>query len=206
MAAEGNARYHAAYAKPPATPYDPAFFDACFDRALALLNFNFYHATPSDCAAGKLGCGSHTDYGMLTLLATDAVPGLQVCRDKSKPAGDREWIDVSPPPSDLAFLVVNVGDMLEHWTNGHYVSNLHRVVNATGKERVSAAFFFEPNANARITPLLKSGVDQATTALWQTRGEGGNGGEGGQGGESKYGEVVYGDWLAMKFRDSGEVA
>ena len=67
------------------------YFEEFFDRALELMNINFYHATESNLNAGKLGCGAHTDYGMLTLLMTDHVPGLQVCRDKS--SSKREWID-----------------------------------------------------------------------------------------------------------------
>jgi isopenicillin N synthase-like dioxygenase len=42
------------------------------------MNLNHYAATPSDPAAGLLGCGAHTDYGALTFLLTDEVPGLQV--------------------------------------------------------------------------------------------------------------------------------
>jgi hypothetical protein len=42
------------------------------------MNLNHYAATPSDPAAGILGCGAHTDYGALTFLLTDEVPGLQV--------------------------------------------------------------------------------------------------------------------------------
>ena len=42
------------------------------------MNLNHYAATPSDPSAGILGCGAHTDYGVLTFLHTDEVPGLQV--------------------------------------------------------------------------------------------------------------------------------
>ena len=42
------------------------------------MNLNHYAATPSDPSAGILGCGAHTDYGALTFLLTDEVPGLQV--------------------------------------------------------------------------------------------------------------------------------
>jgi isopenicillin N synthase-like dioxygenase len=36
------------------------------------------------------------------------------------------------------------------WTNDIYVSNAHRVVNRSGRERYSAAFFYEPNPDAII--------------------------------------------------------
>lgn len=51
------------------------------------------------------GAGAHTDYGMLTILATDHVPGLQL-RDR----GSHEWMDVPPAPG---LFIINLGDMLE---------------------------------------------------------------------------------------------
>ena len=42
------------------------------------MNLYHYATTPSDPSAGLLGCGAHTDYGALTFLLTDEVPGLQV--------------------------------------------------------------------------------------------------------------------------------
>ena len=73
---------------------------------------------------------------MLTLLSTDLNPGLQI---KGK---DGKWLDVPPRPHAL---IINLGDMLERWTNGVYRSTPHRVINTTGRERYSAPFFFEPN-------------------------------------------------------------
>jgi isopenicillin N synthase-like dioxygenase len=156
-----------------------AHFDEFFNRALELMNINFYHDVQSDLGAGKLGCGSHTDYGMITLLMTDHVPGLQVCANKSA-AGEREWIDVEPRRNQF---VVNVGDMLERWTNGEYLSNVHRVFNS-GRERVSIAFFFEPNVDALISPITPQQH---------------------QGGQEEFSEVVYGQWLADKYKKTGEV-
>ncbi|KAL6985955.1 hypothetical protein U1Q18_019329 [Sarracenia purpurea var. burkii] len=58
------------------------------------------------------GASAHSDYGMITLLATDGVAGLQVCREKcNQPL---IWEDVHH--IDEAF-VVNIGDMTERWTN-----------------------------------------------------------------------------------------
>ncbi|XP_048435883.1 2-oxoglutarate-Fe(II) type oxidoreductase hxnY-like isoform X3 [Pyrus x bretschneideri] len=58
------------------------------------------------------GASAHSDYGMVTLLASNGVPGLQVCRDKSKQP--RIWEDVLH--IDGAF-IVNIGDLMERWTN-----------------------------------------------------------------------------------------
>ncbi|KAG7564679.1 Oxoglutarate/iron-dependent dioxygenase [Arabidopsis suecica] len=62
---------------------------------------------------GIFGCGAHSDFGMMTLLATDSVMGLQICKDKDvKP---RKWEYV---PSIKGAYIVNLGDLLERWSNG----------------------------------------------------------------------------------------
>jgi isopenicillin N synthase-like dioxygenase len=67
---------------------------------------------------GQTRMGAHSDYGVLTVLVADDVPGLQVFR-----AG--EWHDVAVPRGTF---VCNLGDMLEHWTNDRWTSTLHRVL------------------------------------------------------------------------------
>lgn len=91
-----------------------------------------------------MGAGEHTDYGNITLLATDNVGGLEV-----KTRGG-EWIAAPVMPG--AF-VVNIGDCLMRWTNDIYVSTPHRVVNRSGRERYSIAFFFDPNPDARVAAI-----------------------------------------------------
>ena len=51
------------------------------------------------------GVGEHTDYGLLTLLATDGTPGLEV----KAPTGDggTDWI---PAPADADLLICEVGE------------------------------------------------------------------------------------------------
>lgn len=93
---------------------------------------------------GQLGCGAHTDYGTLTLLADDGVGGLQV-RQRSG-----EWIDVSVPEGHL---VVNLGDLMAIWTNDRWVSNPHRVVNPPGVDRYSSPLFVTPPFHLRIETL-----------------------------------------------------
>ncbi len=86
---------------------------------------------------------AHTDYGCLTILAADG-PGLQV----QTRAG--AWLDV--PSVDGSF-VVNLGDLLAHWTNDRWKSTLHRVVVPPlemGKRRQSVAFFHNVNEDAVI--------------------------------------------------------
>lgn len=93
---------------------------------------------------GQFGCGAHTDYGTLTLLATDGVAGLQV-RNRSG-----EWIDATAPPGPL---VVNIGDLMAIWTNDRWVSNPHRVVNPPNSERYSSPLFVEPPFHTVIEAL-----------------------------------------------------
>lgn len=93
---------------------------------------------------GQLGCGAHTDYGTITLLADDGVGGLQV-RQRSG-----EWIDVTVPDGHL---VVNLGDLMAIWTNDRWVSNPHRVVNPPGVDRYSSPLFVTPPFHLRIETL-----------------------------------------------------
>lgn len=104
--------------------------------------FRIFHYPKSDPHAGW-GVGEHTDYGLLTLLAQDEKGGLQV----KTPNG---WIDA--PPIEGA-LVVNIGDMLDRLTGGAYRSTPHRVLNVSGKSRLSFPFFFDPGFDTRIVPL-----------------------------------------------------
>ncbi len=89
------------------------------------------------------GSAPHRDFGCITLLAQDDAGGLEV----RTPAG--EWIGVRPLPRSL---VMNVGDMLHRWSNGRLLSTPHRVVNH-GRERFSAAFFFDPHMSTVVEPL-----------------------------------------------------
>ncbi|TKY55476.1 1-aminocyclopropane-1-carboxylate oxidase [Spatholobus suberectus] len=90
------------------------------------------------------GASPHSDYGMITLLMTDGVPGLQICKEKFKQP--QVWEDVSHVEGAL---IVNIGDLMERWTNCLYRSTLHRVM-PTGKERYSVAFFFDPPSDCVV--------------------------------------------------------
>ena len=53
--------------------------------------------------------------------------------------------------------VINIGDTMDKWTSGYYRSARHRVVNYTGAERSSVAFFLNGNLKLHIKPLDGSG-------------------------------------------------
>jgi len=81
----------------------PDHFDSHFDPPMAFLRPLRYSRNLSKPTEGVFGAGAHTDYGMLTILATDGQPGLQVCLGG-------EWVDVAPGEGRF---VCNLGDMLE---------------------------------------------------------------------------------------------
>jgi len=105
--------------------------------------YRLFHYPPSPPSSDGWGVGEHTDYGLLTLLAQDESGGLQVC----SPGG---WIDATPISGAL---VCNLGDMLDRMTGGYYRSTPHRVRNASGRNRLSSAFFFDPDFEAEVPPL-----------------------------------------------------
>ncbi len=94
----------------------------------------------------------HTDYGLITLLATDGVPGLEV-----KPIGDQASGEAAGPwtpvPAEAGQLVVNLGDMMARWTNDVYRSTPHRVVGPASGDRISIPFFVNPNPQAMVETI-----------------------------------------------------
>lgn len=96
---------------------------------------------------GQLRVGAHSDYGSLTILATEDRPGsLQVCDASGA------WSDVPILPGTF---VVNIGDLMARWINDRWISTLHRVVNppdGAGAEsrRQSLVFFHNPNYDAQV--------------------------------------------------------
>ncbi len=118
------------------------FFDDKLDQPLATLRLLHYPPRPDRFEPGQTGAGEHTDYGNLTLLATDDAGGLEV-RTR-----DGQWVS---PPSIPGALICNIGDCLMRWTNDVYVSTPHRVVNPVGRERFSVAFFLDPNPDAVVS-------------------------------------------------------
>jgi len=60
--------------------------------------------------------------------------------------------------------VINVGDMLSHWTNGDYASTVHRVVSPSiSTHRYSVPFFFNPDHDALVKPLRGVGFNASET-------------------------------------------
>lgn len=122
---------------------DAAYFDDKFDRPMALLRGNYYPERPDWAGEKDFGIATHTDYGCLTLLATDGTPGLEV---RKRGGG---WIPVSAEPGTF---IINFGEMLQMWTDRRVVATPHRV-KGTKAERISIPMFFNPNYNTNVAPM-----------------------------------------------------
>ena len=125
------------------------YFDGVLKRHFSILSCHHYPVLKEPPLPGQLRTGAHTDYGAMTILAaTDAQGGLEVRLP------DGSWAGVQPQPGEF---VVNLGDMMAHWTNGRWASTLHRVVNppvgVAQSRRLSIGMFVHPNYDQSIAPV-----------------------------------------------------
>ena len=93
---------------------------------------------------GNMALHHHSDAGALTVLLQDDVGGLQVRTDHG-------WIDVEPLDDGL---VINVGDMMQIWSNNRYWAASHRVCPIVDQSRYSIPFFFNPAYKTNVAPLV----------------------------------------------------
>ncbi len=118
------------------------FFVPFYDMPGTTLRLLRYPPHPEAAPANQLGAGAHTDWGGITLLVQDELGGLEVRNTAD------EWIQATPAPGTF---VVNLGDLMQRWTNGIYRSNMHRVRNNSGRrDRYSIPFFYSPRPDSRI--------------------------------------------------------
>jgi isopenicillin N synthase-like dioxygenase len=136
-----------------------------------MVQTRLFHYPPEQARDEKaFGVAPHTDYGMITLLTQDPIGGLELRKR------DGEWIGAPFIPGTF---VINLGDMFKVWTNDIYVSNQHRVVNRTGKERYSIPTFFNLDYDAPVAclPTCQSEMNPP-----------------------KYAPIKSGDYLVSRFR------
>jgi isopenicillin N synthase-like dioxygenase len=126
------------------------YFDDKIDRHISRLSLKLYPQQKVKPLPGQLRAGAHTDYGTVTILrAGDSVGGLQVADAK----GNWHGVPVIPPS-----FIINQGDLMARWTNDHWISTLHRVVNPPeeamgGNRRLSIVFFQNPNYDTIVECL-----------------------------------------------------
>jgi isopenicillin N synthase-like dioxygenase len=123
---------------------DEDFFEPMGNNPMALLRLLHYPPFPAEPHKNQPGCGTHTDWGAITILAQDDKGGLEICTT------DGQWIEATPIPGTF---VINLGDMMARWTNGLYQSTPHRVKNVPGADRYSLPFFNDLNYHAVVDCL-----------------------------------------------------
>ena len=134
---------------------DESISDKAFTRlkTLSTLRFNYYPNQTKPVEISKqdgeaLGCETHVDSGVFTVLYQDKKGGLQVQNRKNK-----KWYNV---PFNKNALIVNTGLALEYLSKGKFKATNHRVLwNKT--KRMSVPFFFEPSYDFKMHPSFLNG-------------------------------------------------
>ena len=119
---------------------DADYFVPLTQKPASVMNVNYYPPWKP----GKLepsGIGAHCDYEAFAMLWQGGIAGLEI------QSLEGEWQAVPPMENTL---VINIGDLMQHWTNDRFRATPHRVVNNTGEERVSFAFFGNTNYHTMI--------------------------------------------------------
>lgn len=158
---------------------DKDFFVEYHSHHISALRSQNYPSLKTKILPGQLRAGAHSDYGSVTLLYPDPkVGGLEVKSPEGK------WIKA--PKVEDAY-IINIGDLLAHWTNDRWVSTLHRVVEPedvkgnSSPKRQSIAYFMNPNYDALIE-AIPTCIDNENPA--------------------KYKPVLAGKYLINKFKSS----
>ncbi|MCW3113256.1 MAG: isopenicillin synthase family oxygenase [Segetibacter sp.] len=96
----------------------------------------------------------HEDINLITLLVGASADGLEILTKQN------EWVGVTSLPEQI---VVNVGDMLQRFTNNKLRSTTHRVVNPKREHwhtsRFSMPFFLHPKSSMSLA-CLESCIDE----------------------------------------------
>lgn len=150
---------------------DEGFFLQFCKKPMVQSRLFHYPPQPPVVDEKAFGVAPHSDYGMITLLTQDPIGGLELRKR------DGEWVGA---PFIEGTFVINLGDMFKVWTNDVYVSNLHRVVNRTGKERYSIPTFFNLDYNTPVACLPSCQSPDNPP---------------------KYKTIKSGDYLVSRFRD-----
>jgi isopenicillin N synthase-like dioxygenase len=129
----------------------PNFFQALFSAPNSRLKLNHYPPQDAPEADNDIGVVPHSDSGGFTILWQDNNGGLEV---QSKSG---EW--VGAPPIDDTF-VINLGNVMQIWTNGRFSSTPHRVINRFGRDRYSVPLFVNPDSSVRIAPLIGAPTEE----------------------------------------------
>jgi isopenicillin N synthase-like dioxygenase len=123
----------------------PSDYFAPFFANEAHANLRFLHYPPQETIEDNtFGQAPHTDNSFMTALARAEVPGLAV----RLPSG--RWL--APPIVPGTFLI-NLGNIMRRWSNDRFLSTPHGVLNESGTDRYSIAYFHSPNPDSVIECL-----------------------------------------------------
>jgi isopenicillin N synthase-like dioxygenase len=122
------------------------YFEAFAGDELCALRLIHYPPFAETAGADDVeaGMGAHCDLGFLAILQQDEVGGLEVMR------ADGQWIEAAHIPGTF---LVNIGEMMQRWTNDRYRATLHRVRLPGDRSRYAMPFFFEPRYDTVVVPL-----------------------------------------------------
>lgn len=134
---------------------DENFFDDKIDDHITNLVANHYPPVVDDPLPGQYRKGPHSDWGTFTILYQDETGGLEVLNRETD-----EWLDV--PVVENSF-VVNIGDLMQVWTNERWKSTKHRVrvppPERRTAARVSLPFFHQPSWHTVVECLESCRTD-----------------------------------------------
>ena len=119
------------------------FFDDYFNPANLQLRL-LHYPVRDESEPEQYGAGAHTDAGFMTFLIQHGVGGLQIRKT------DGTWFDAPVLPGKF---LINTADLLRRWTNDRWLSTPHRVMNVSGTDRYSIAFFFGPDLDRELSCL-----------------------------------------------------
>ncbi|MGI9317032.1 MAG: isopenicillin N synthase family dioxygenase [bacterium] len=124
---------------------EPHSFHPFFQQPTSRLKLNHYPPQENPETDNDIGVVPHTDSGGFTILWQDQNGGLEI-QDKQG-----NWVQ-APAVEDT--FVVNIGNIMQIWSNGRFASTPHRVINRSGSERYSIPLFVNPDHAAMIKPLI----------------------------------------------------
>jgi isopenicillin N synthase-like dioxygenase len=110
-----------------------SYFDPIYTKPLSRVRACHYPPQAPDWDIRNIGIGAHKDYELFTTVMQSEQPGLQVLGT----GGD--WIEVTPVDGTM---VINLGDLMQRWSNDAFLSRPHRVVNLNRAPRYSIVQFF----------------------------------------------------------------
>lgn len=118
------------------------YFEKLQQKPINIQRLLHYPPQEGEITQKEIGIGAHTDYGFLTILSQDEVGGLQVRN------ANGDWVSATPIEDTF---IVNIGDLVQTFTNDRYISTVHRVVNTSGRQRYSIPFFMDLDFDALVS-------------------------------------------------------